>query len=75
MLQTDVEGEKTSPTQPIPSKPAPYAQQGLLESDLIDYTPAMLYQVAKMDGAIVLNGEATKIAPSCQSTPERSLKV
>jgi diadenylate cyclase len=28
----------------------------------IDYTPAMLYQVAKMDGAIVLNAEATKIA-------------
>src|SRR6201995_3984060 len=28
----------------------------------IDYTPAMLYQVAKMDGAIVLNPEATKIA-------------
>jgi diadenylate cyclase len=28
----------------------------------IDYTPALLYQVAKMDGAIVLNEEATKIA-------------
>src|SRR6266516_7118115 len=28
----------------------------------IDYTPAMLYQGAKMDGAIVLNPEATKIA-------------
>src|SRR3954451_25344855 len=28
----------------------------------IDYTPALLYQVAKMDGAIVLNGNATKIA-------------
>jgi diadenylate cyclase len=27
----------------------------------IDYSPAMLYQVAKMDGAIVLNAEATKI--------------
>src|SRR5215217_5186026 len=27
----------------------------------VDYTPAMLYQVAKMDGAIVLNAEATKI--------------
>jgi diadenylate cyclase len=27
----------------------------------IDYTPAMLYQLAKMDGAIVLNAEATKI--------------
>jgi diadenylate cyclase len=28
----------------------------------VDYSPALLYQVAKMDGAIVLNGEATKIA-------------
>src|SRR3954451_2808372 len=28
----------------------------------IDYTPALLYQVAKMDGAIVLNSNATKIA-------------
>src|SRR6476659_2378611 len=26
-----------------------------------DYTPALLYQVAKMDGAIVLNGNATRI--------------
>src|SRR3954453_24096602 len=28
----------------------------------IDYTPALLYQVAKMDGAIVLNSNAKKIA-------------
>ena len=28
----------------------------------IDYTPALLYQVAKMDGALVLNSSATKIA-------------
>jgi diadenylate cyclase len=28
----------------------------------IDYTPALLYQVAKMDGGIVLNANATKIA-------------
>jgi diadenylate cyclase len=27
----------------------------------IDYTPALLYQVAKMDGAIVLNEQATRI--------------
>jgi diadenylate cyclase len=27
----------------------------------IDYTPALLYQVAKMDGAITLNANATKI--------------
>src|ERR1700753_3921394 len=28
----------------------------------IDYTPAFLYQVAKMDGAIVLNANATKLS-------------
>src|SRR5512147_3155982 len=28
----------------------------------IDYSPAFLYQVAKMDGAIVLNVNATKIS-------------
>jgi diadenylate cyclase len=28
----------------------------------VDYTPQMLYQLAKMDGAIVVNGNATKIA-------------
>src|SRR5678815_3399047 len=28
----------------------------------IDYSPAMMYQLAKMDGAIALNGTATKIA-------------
>ena len=39
--QSDVPGEKTSPTQPIPSKPVPYSQQGLVEADLIDYTPAI----------------------------------
>ena len=41
VLQSDVPGEVTSPTQPIPSKPAPYAHQGLEEEDLIDYTPAI----------------------------------
>src|SRR5215217_4993781 len=28
----------------------------------IDYTPALLYQVAKMDGALAVNGNATRIA-------------
>ena len=28
----------------------------------IDYTPAVLYQLAKMDGAIILNANATKIS-------------
>jgi len=41
VLQSGVPGEQSSRTQPIPSKPAPYTQQGLLERDLIDYTPAI----------------------------------
>jgi len=41
VLQSDIPDEKTSPTQPIPSRPAPYSQQGLVESDIIDYTPAI----------------------------------
>jgi quinoprotein glucose dehydrogenase len=31
VLASGVPGEQASPTQPIPSKPAPYTQQGLLE--------------------------------------------
>jgi quinoprotein glucose dehydrogenase len=34
-------GEYYSPTQPIPTKPAPYDMQGFLESDLIDWTPEL----------------------------------
>ncbi len=41
VLQSEVPDEKTWPTQPIPSKPAPFSQQGLVESDLIAYTPAI----------------------------------
>jgi len=39
VLKSDVPGEAAAATQPIPSKPAPYSQQGLEEDDLIDYTP------------------------------------
>ena len=37
--QTDVPGEWTSPTQPIPTLPVPYERQGFSEDDLIDFTP------------------------------------
>jgi quinoprotein glucose dehydrogenase len=37
----DVPGEEYSPTQPVPSKPAPYIQQGATEDDLIDLTPEL----------------------------------
>ena len=38
---SDVPGERAWPTQPFPSRPAPFAQQGLTENDLIDFTPAI----------------------------------
>jgi quinoprotein glucose dehydrogenase len=37
--QSDVPGEWTSPTQPFPTKPAPYDRQGVSRDDLIAYTP------------------------------------
>jgi len=56
VLQSDVPGEKTSPTQPIPSRPAPYSHQGLTEADLIDYTPA-------------IKDSALKLAKACRMGP------
>lgn len=38
---SDVPGEKASPTQPIPSKPAPYEFQGVTIDDLADFTPEL----------------------------------
>ena len=37
--QSNFGGEKTSPTQPFPTKPAPFAMQGLIEENIIDFTP------------------------------------
>jgi quinoprotein glucose dehydrogenase len=43
--QSDVPGEKTSPTQPIPSKPPAYARNYLkVPDDVIDFTPQMRAQ-------------------------------
>ena len=39
--QSTVPGEKTSPTQPFPTKPAPYERQGSTEDNLIDFTPEL----------------------------------
>jgi quinoprotein glucose dehydrogenase len=38
---SDVPKERTSPTQPFPTKPSPFDRQGLTESDLLDLTPAL----------------------------------
>src|SRR5690606_4447791 len=39
--QNGVPGEQLSPTQPFPTRPAPFEVQGLTEADLIDFTPEL----------------------------------
>ncbi len=39
--QSGVPGEKTSPTQPFPTKPPPFERQGFTEDDVLDYTPEL----------------------------------
>jgi len=66
-----VPGERTAPTQPIPSKPAPFAKQGFTTDDVIDFTPALkqralaaiapfhlgpLYTPPSIEGTIVMPG-------------------
>ncbi len=38
---SDVFGERASPTQPMPTNPAPFARQSVTENDLIDFTPEL----------------------------------
>ncbi len=38
---SDVPGEMASPTQPFPTRPAPFVRQGFSEGDLVDFTPQL----------------------------------
>jgi quinoprotein glucose dehydrogenase len=50
----NVPGEWYSPTQPIPSKPAPFDRQGVTASDLADYTPEIKAEALKVASQYVL---------------------
>ena len=45
---SNVPGEQLSPTQPFPTRPAPYDLQGRSEEDLIDYTPEVYQQALRV---------------------------
>ena len=68
---TDLNGEESWPTQPVPAKPAPFARQTMTEADLSDLSPAAheaalrrfrtlrndgLFTPPSMKGSIVLPG-------------------
>ena len=38
---SNIPGEVASPTQPFPTKPAPFEYQGVVEDDLVDFTPEL----------------------------------
>src|SRR5439155_24306487 len=46
--QSTVPAEKTSPTQPFPSKPPAYDRQGSSIDDLIDFTPELRAQAVQL---------------------------
>jgi quinoprotein glucose dehydrogenase len=46
--QSTIPGEKTSPTQPFPTKPLPFEQQGITPNDVIDFTPALQQEALRM---------------------------
>ncbi|MGH9854333.1 MAG: PQQ-binding-like beta-propeller repeat protein, partial [Blastocatellia bacterium] len=48
VLQSTVPGERTSPTQPFPTKPAPFERQGSTEANLIDFTPELRAEAKKI---------------------------
>ena len=67
--QTDVPGEKTSPTQPVPSKPAPYDRVGVTIDDLIDFTPELRAEAVKQMAKVRL-GKSPFTPPSLANAPD-----
>jgi quinoprotein glucose dehydrogenase len=65
--QTTVPGEKTSPTQPFPTKPPAYDAQGFSIDDLIDFTPELRAEAEKIVSKYKLGPVFT---PAVLSTPD-----
>ena len=58
----DVPGEWYSPTQPFPTRPAPFDRQGFTEADLVDWTP-------EIRALALASLEGFRLAPSVYSPP------
>jgi quinoprotein glucose dehydrogenase len=69
--QSDVPGEKTWPTQPFVTRPAPFEQQGMTEDDLIDFTPALREEAKKMVARVRKGGLFTP--PSLNKAPDGTI--
>lgn len=67
--QSDVPGERTAATQPIPSKPAAFDRQGVNIDDLIDFTPELRAEAVKMLEKVRLSRNAFT-PPSLANAPD-----
>ena len=61
--QSIVEGEATSATQPIPTKPPAFDRQGIALHDLIDFTPALRNQALELVDKFTLGPLYTPPSP------------
>ena len=72
---TDLEGEVLSPTQPFPTKPPPFAEQGVSTDDLIDFTPELramaLEQVANFRLGPIFTPPMMSVEGGLQGTIQR----
>jgi glucose dehydrogenase len=66
--QTDVPGEWTAPTQPFPTKPAPFDRQGVSIDDLIDFTPEL--RAEAVEGVKVFRLGPIFTPPSLANAPD-----
>ena len=61
----DVPGEWYSPTQPFPTRPAPFDRQGFSEEDVIDFTPEL-----RLEALAALS--RFRLSPSLYSPPSQA---
>ncbi len=69
--ESDVPGEWTSPTQPFPTKPAPFDLQGITKDDLIDLTPELRQMALEAVDGVRLTGLYEPV--SVQGAPDGTI--
>ncbi|MCY3690309.1 MAG: PQQ-binding-like beta-propeller repeat protein [Gammaproteobacteria bacterium] len=73
--QSTVEGEATSATQPIPTKPPAFDRQGISLDDLIDFTPALRNQALEMVENFTLGPLYTPPSPWIENGNQGTITV
>ena len=69
--RVDVPGEKTSPTQPFPTKPPAFDRQGISVDDLIDFTPELKAEALKMVDRATSSARCSRRRSSARRGPAR----